>query len=88
MEDRMIEIRKQVAQCLRQFLKGHVSCDHLIEEFKHADDSKVREIIELIEKETEKIDKYEIKERRESEFKETMENLIKKLEYTKEIDNG
>ena len=82
MKDSTQEIRKRVAECIRQFLSGHVSCDHLIYEFKHSDDEDVREIIRLVEEATADIDKYERADRRESHFKESMEALIRKLEET------
>lgn len=69
-----------MAECIRQLLAGKISCDHLIEEFKYSRDSDVRAIVKLIEKATEGLDLYERVERGESEFVETMEGFIKRLE--------
>lgn len=80
MEDSVRKIRRHLAGCIRQFLSGHVSCDHLTEEFKATDDSDIREILDLIDKATKEIDKYKRLDRSESEFKEKMEGLIRKLE--------
>lgn len=67
---------------MRQFMSGHVSCDHLMYEFKDSDDEDVREIIRLVEEATSGIDKYERADRGESHFREAMEALIRKLEET------
>ena len=80
MDDKTKEVRKQVAECIRQFLSGRISCDHLIEEFKNSEDGHGREIVRLIERETAGIDRYERLDRREAGFKESLERLIRKLE--------
>ena len=80
MEENAKKLRKQAADCIRQFLSGHVSCDHLIEEFRSADDRDIREIIQLVEEATAGIDRYQRLERREPGFREKMEKLIHRLE--------
>ena len=82
MDDRVRRMRSQLAVCIRQFLSGHVSSDHLSEEFKTSDDSRIREALDLIEKETASIDKYKRQDRSDSEFKEKMESLARRLEET------
>ena len=51
-----------------------------MQEFKSSDDRDIREIVHMIEKETENVDKYERLDRSEAAFKESMERLIQKLE--------
>ena len=84
MDEKSRKLRRQVAGCIRQLLSGNVSCDHLIEEFRHSEDEEIRGIISLIEKETESIDRYERMEVKEPAFRESMERLIKKLEEEQE----
>lgn len=80
MEGRAREIRKQAANCIRLFLSGKVSWDHLIEEFKSSEDSDTRDVIKLIEEATAGINKYERLDGSQSNLKESMEKLIKRLE--------
>ena len=80
MNDQSRTVRKKAADCIRRFLSGNVSCDHLVEEFRSSEDREVREVIELVEKATENIDKYERLDRSEAEIKGLMENLIARLE--------
>ena len=80
MNENVKNIRRQVAECIKHFLEGQVSCDHLIEEFRNSDDEETQGVIRMIEKATEDIDKYAKIEKHEIEFKEKMEKLIEKLE--------
>ena len=51
-------VRRKAAECIRQFLAGRVSCDHVLDEFSGTDDAVLGEVVRLIEKETAGLDRY------------------------------
>jgi hypothetical protein len=54
----MKNIEKEIANCLRQLLEGKVSWDHLIEEFRRHKDIDIAEVVELIDRISQKRDRY------------------------------
>jgi hypothetical protein len=72
-------LRKKVIECVKMFLSGTISCDHLIEEFGGTDDPEVREIIRTVEEETRNIGRYSRIDQQDGEFKARMEALTDKL---------
>ena len=73
-------VRKNAAECIRQFLAGRVSCDHLIDEFGRTGDEVLNDAVRLIEEETVGFDRYAKLEGLDGEFRERMEKLVERLE--------
>ena len=80
MDDSTREMRLRFADCLRRFLSGKVTCDHVIEEFGSSGDDQIREIMDLVREETKGLDRYKKFEHLKSEFGGRMEEIIARLE--------
>jgi hypothetical protein len=76
----MENIKKEIANCLRQMLEGKVSWDHLIEEFRRHKDIDIAEVVELVDRISQKRDRYSKAIDIDEEEKKKIEVIIKKLE--------
>ena len=73
-------VRKKAAECIRQFLAGRVSCDHVIDEYGRTGDALLSEVVRLIEEEAAGFDRYAKLEGLHSEFRERVEKLAERLD--------